>query len=313
MQMTYGSYSWQANSAEIVTGSKTLYDAGGLPYVLQCSIKVSGALSATSQIDADAKSNALIAALATPFQDFLVTLDNGNPSSIRLLNSTSISGVKVSDGPNFPKGTGAEYVTYRTYNFTIEAEYPHPALSLINPLGQNYLNGYGGGGQSGPGDPFGVLAASGSPPGSGSTFSLPSSNVTVLGNLSYGNQTSLPGGLIPGQFTSLIITAFQETVSTAGGGPVYAYLPALNGPPQKQLIYPVSVAHGTQTGTATGFQDYPQPPAPLWPDYLKTYPPRIIRRNPKRVGVSYRDFTIEWAYEYEASGPLIGQPSWWPG
>ena len=315
--MTYGSYAWLANSAEVTTASKSLYDAGGLPYVLQCRVMVRGALSCASQADADNQSNALIAALALPFQDFLITLDNGNPSSIRLLNSTSVSGVKVTDGPNFPKGTGAEYCNYRTYSFTVEAEYPHPALSLLPPLGAGYIDGYGGAsGDSGAGDlgdPFGVLGGGGDVPGSGATNALPSAGVTVAGQLSYGNLTSLPGGLLPGQFPGLIITAFSETVTTWGGGPVNVWLPALNGPPQQQITFPVSVGQGTQSGSATGFQDYPTPPSPLWPDFLKTRPPRVVRRNPKRVGTSYRDFTIEWSYDFQSPGPIVGQPAWWPG
>jgi len=138
--------------------------------------------------------------------------------------------------------------------------------------------------------------------------------IAEIGHISTGDKTSsLPGGMTPGYFNGLVITEFRETVTTSGGGPVYIYLPNLNGPPQRQLIYPVSVGTASQSGMAVGFQDWPAPPAPLWPNLLKTVPPRITRREPKRVGLSYQDFAIEWNYDYEAPGPLVGAPHWWPG
>ena len=322
MQMSYGNYTWSVpNSAEIRLSTQSKKDAAGVPYILSCRIDVNGALFCAGQADADSQTNALIAALSLQFQDFQVKLDSGSTSAIRLRNLDSISGVTVTSGPNFPNGKGAEAVTYRSFAFTIEADYPHPSMPLLPPLGSAYLGGYGGGGFAVGGvvrNPFGGLAGGGTAlgiPTNPNPAQLPGTNVrTNVGSLSSGNVgSSLPGGLIPGSFNGLVITDFHESVTTSGGGPTYIYLPNLNGPPQRQLVYPVSVGTAAQSGRAVGFQDWPSPPTPLWPAYLKTQPPRITRQEPRRVGLTYQNFAIEWSYDFEAAGPLFGAPHWWPG
>ena len=264
MQMAYGSYSWLANSAEITTGSATKYDASGLPHTLSCWIRVAGVLSCSSEYDADNQSNAMYGAMNTPFQDFVVSLDNTNTSSLRLRNADSFSGVRVTEGPNFPKEHGSGILQLPILFLQGRSRIPSPRPRLVAPTdpGLRQWLMAGGGGPSGAAFSGGwwhgqrpdhvqrrnrsgrqanrwhrfsatrlaLWAAAGQHPQcqavAGPTLAQRLAS-PVGGSLAYGSQSSsLPGGLTPGQFPGLVITDFHESVTTQGGGPTYIYLPA---------------------------------------------------------------------------------------
>lgn len=123
MRGAYGSYSFDDNAIIIGTESRTMLDHGQRPYSRQVSHKVRGYLSGSSQSDITQKMNALITALAVPYQDFNFYMDSGALSATYLLNASSISGVRVIDGPDFVESRGSEYATQRAFMFTVQAEY----------------------------------------------------------------------------------------------------------------------------------------------------------------------------------------------
>jgi hypothetical protein len=107
-----------------------------------------------------------------------------------------------------------------------------------------------------------------------------------------------------------VLVSFTESLTFSGGGPIYRHRPALNGKPQKQLIYPHSIFRATQAGEAVGFLATPQPPRALWPTAL-VEDPEITHVSPTRRGRLYTDFVVRWKYSFESAEPLIGSPTLW--
>lgn len=103
---------------------------------------------------------------------------------------------------------------------------------------------------------------------------------------------------------------FNETLSFEGGGPLYIHRRAINGPPQKQLVYPATEYKVTQTGRAIGYRAYPTPPAPKFPFALKESP-KIDRGAPERKGNGYQGYEVTWTYVFESAGPLVALPTLW--
>ena len=111
--------------------------------------------------------------------------------------------------------------------------------------------------------------------------------------------------------TATLLLDFHETLSFSGGGPIYAMRRAINGPPQRQLVYPQSEYRCTQQGRATGYRAYPVPQGPMFPAALKEAG-SFTRQSPRRMGPhSWQEYPVEWRYEFESVGPLVGVPAVW--
>lgn len=176
-------------------------------------------------------------ALQVPYLDLVFKDDAGLVTSEVLKNAGSITGVRVTRGPDFTTTTGPEYCTIRSFSFTAEAEYP------INANGLLLLN-------------------------------------------------------------------FTESLAFSGGLPLYVHRLAINGPPQKQLVYPQTVYRVTQSGEAVGYTTTPLANPPKWPFALKEAPD-IGTRSPERKGQGYQGYSISWTYRFESATPLLGAPSLW--
>ncbi len=110
------------------------------------------------------------------------------------------------------------------------------------------------------------------------------------------------------------LMSFHETVTYTGGGAKYGYLEPLAGMPIKQLLKRNTVFKATQQGSAVGLYTYPIVPFAIWPAHL-VHLPNLPYDTPRRTGfggaVNYTEFLVEWAYEFESSTPLNGNPSRW--
>lgn len=238
MQVKYGTYAFNANGVKVAYRQATLINAGGQPYAIEKTLSLDGYLEGDGQAACVLAASALATALARPYQDLILYTDAGAPSDCALYNSPSTTGV-VPQAPSFPDSVGAEYATFRRFQFSAKAEYP-----LAN--------------------------------------------------------------------TGAILMSFTERLQFSGGGPIYAHKMALNGPPQKQLIYPASIFKVVQEGEAVGYTFRPDPPPPIWPDALMTSPD-ITVDAPKRRGKKYTDFHVSWRYNFESATQLVGVPTIWKG
>lgn len=107
-----------------------------------------------------------------------------------------------------------------------------------------------------------------------------------------------------------LLVSFTESLSFSGGGPLYAVRRAINGPPQRQLIYPQTEYRCVQQGMAVGYRAYPVPPAPKFPQALRESPD-VRQRSPRRMGNGYAEYPVEWTYVFESAGPLSAAPTLW--
>jgi hypothetical protein len=237
VQLAYGGYLFDANATLLSVTQQTLLNDGGQVYARRRGVTVSGYLSGTGQNDLTQKENALKTALAVPYRDLVFLNDDGSPSSERLLNAGSITGVIVTRGPDFQNTQGPEYATVRSFTFTVEAEYP----------------------------------ASPAP----------------------------------------VYMSFVESLAFSGGAAIYAHRPAINGRPQKQLVYPASVYRVVQRGRATGYRGYPPFPPAKFPAALMESPD-LEEETPRKRGRGYERWPITWRYLHESASPLVQVPSLWP-
>ena len=106
------------------------------------------------------------------------------------------------------------------------------------------------------------------------------------------------------------LVEFSETVEYSGGEPEYVHKRAMNGPPQKQLVWFQTEFRAVQSGKAVGFRAYPNPARMLFPGDRKTAP-TYTRGNPKRLGDGYINYPLTWSYSYESNSPLVGIPNVW--
>jgi hypothetical protein len=123
MQLFWGTYSWAANSVKLAWHNRTTQSEAGVPLSQVLTVDVSGYLAVSSQSDCTAKVEALETALSVPYRDLRFVDDSSADTHVVLYNSTSLSGVRITAGPHFPASQGGEYVNWRYFEFTAEAEY----------------------------------------------------------------------------------------------------------------------------------------------------------------------------------------------
>ncbi len=112
--------------------------------------------------------------------------------------------------------------------------------------------------------------------------------------------------------TAALLLHFTETLTFEGGYPIFRHRLAVEGPNQKQLVYPRDTYRATQSGNASGYRAVPSAPPPLWPFALKDGP-KITRTTPERKGpAGYQGYGLTWYYDYEDIAPLLGFPNLWP-
>ncbi len=98
---------------------------------------------------------------------------------------------------------------------------------------------------------------------------------------------------LPG--TGALLLDFHESLTQSGGGPVFKMRPNLNTFASRWLVYPQYPATLIQEGFAVGYQGYPPPPPPVFPNALME-PGQIKRDSPKLRGQGYDSYRVDWRY-----------------
>jgi hypothetical protein len=123
MQLKFGSYSWPVNGVKVGQRRKLVRGNNGLPWKFYDTIEADGYLEGTTQAGLTTATFTMQTALQRNFQDLILYCDDGSESATLLTNRDSITGVIVTDGPNFTDTQGPEYVNQRHFQFTAEADY----------------------------------------------------------------------------------------------------------------------------------------------------------------------------------------------
>lgn len=132
----------------------------------------------------------------------------------------------------------------------------------------------------------------------------------------YRSYTLVLEGEIPNSDPAAAVLEWQETLSFTGGGPRFVYLETLNGLPILQFVNQSTTFKVSQTGSALGYQAWPQPAYPIWPAAEHTDQRQISRSTPQRVGsgvnASDVQWRVGWSFQFESALPLSGNPTPWP-
>jgi hypothetical protein len=240
MIFRFGNYSCDNGVTELVISKRAQFTSAGVPYLVTEQWGASITLlppDGSSDLVADLTTK--IAACEAGFKQvnvdaFLLT-ESGGATAHSILHSQTLGGIRVIQPPSFPRGTGADYATYRSTSVGIEAD---------------------------------VICA-GTPP---------------------------------------LYLQFQESLQTQGGGPFRVWTMPIVGLPQRQIPRQAKTYLAVQSGTATGFLQYPPVPPALFPGALSENPV-ITRTAPRRnAGGTFSEYGVSWQYVYESSSPLIGVP-----
>ena len=114
--------------------------------------------------------------------------------------------------------------------------------------------------------------------------------------------------------TAFLLVDFEETLTVTGGTPLIVVLEPINAPPIAQVTVPVQGYRATQSGSAVGYRTRPIADVvapPLFPSALTRR--TVTQKSPDRVGVNYRNWGVQWAYEYASATELVGTPAKWEG
>lgn len=147
MQAKWGTrYTFLENGVDISSRTRVRLSDAGRPLTYITRLDVGGWLEGDGQAALSLEEDALRQALAVPYLDFKFLTDAGAVSATGLLNSESLTGVRVVDGPHFTGTDGAEYATIRKFDFAVEAEFliPNTANAVVSFTEQVTIVGDGG-------------------------------------------------------------------------------------------------------------------------------------------------------------------------
>ncbi len=122
MFVRYRSYTHDDNEVALSISSTPLYGDTGYRYGLHKVWRLSGVLQADTQAELTGKIRQLEQAYSVDGGDLTFRLADGTVTAHSLLNKHTMGGVRVTSGPTFSRGEGAEYSTFRSYEITLEAD-----------------------------------------------------------------------------------------------------------------------------------------------------------------------------------------------
>lgn len=122
MYLQYGNYQHAANEASVGITRQGVWSDAGILTGWREQWRISGFLQAADQESLTIAILALVQAYSIQGQDLGLYLDSGLLSSHYLLSAGTKAGTRVTEGPTFSQGEGAEYSTFRSYQITVEAE-----------------------------------------------------------------------------------------------------------------------------------------------------------------------------------------------
>lgn len=126
MQLWYNGYAFPANAVACTTATRGVPSRSGRIIRRIGTIVCSGTLFGAGQAALTLAEQALRTALNQNYQSLILKMDNGANSSVNLINNSTLSGVRITDGPNFGEATGGEFARIRRFVFTAEAEWVTP-------------------------------------------------------------------------------------------------------------------------------------------------------------------------------------------
>ena len=241
MYLRYGNYSHDADTCTFTINASVQEDESGNPFEVNYTWNIEGQIQGADQPTVVENFRLLETAYATWFQDLGFFTDAG-VSTHTLLNSGSISGVKIVGPPSYPRGDGAQLSTFR--DFTITATASYPAYGTANVLrSYNESLSFSGGGPE-----RAVIECANVPPQEqiikSYTMRTARQSGSAVGLFAY---PTIPAPLFPGK---------ERIVSDPPGNPVKGSPKRRNG---KLVDWPISWSYEFISGTPIDGSPNPWP------------------------------------------------------
>lgn len=148
MILTYNGYSHPDNEANVIISRAGVAAEDGFIYAYNETWNITGILHGDTDAELVQNMAALLAAYS--IQGGNLTWTKGGVTMHQLVSADTLTGTKVTALPQFPKNTGGELTTFRTYNITVEAEVPFVSLNPLSPLILKYEESISTTGTGGP-------------------------------------------------------------------------------------------------------------------------------------------------------------------
>lgn len=130
MLLKYGTYTHAHHECAIVITRRAQFSPRGHRRFVRETWQIAGWLHGANPAELTGAIAALRTAYAATGVDAGLYLDDGQtPTDHVLLSAQTLGGVRVR-ALDFPHGTGAEYSTFRSYQITLEADFPEASPTL---------------------------------------------------------------------------------------------------------------------------------------------------------------------------------------
>lgn len=123
MKLRYGSYTHADNECAVVISKDSILGEDNQPVRVRERWDVVGQLHADSTSELTTAINALATAYSNDKGDIALLTSTGGGTAHVMLTNDTINGTRVVQRPSFPRGTGAEYTTWRNYTLAVEGDY----------------------------------------------------------------------------------------------------------------------------------------------------------------------------------------------
>lgn len=122
MKVQLGSYTFQVNEASLSINKRGLIGDNGLVYAWEHNWNISGRIIRDTVAELGTAIEELEVAVQVIDSDCRVLFDDGSATVHNIPYLRTLNGIRAIIPPSYPTSEGAEYVTYRTFNMTIQAE-----------------------------------------------------------------------------------------------------------------------------------------------------------------------------------------------
>lgn len=121
IRLQYGDYEHPLSEAAVSISRRPEFDDTGNDFAIRNEWFIQGRLEGTSQADISTQIQQLEAAYSQQNRSIQLEFEGGQATAHQIDVSQTIDGVRVSAGPSYPVGQGAEYANFRTYTIQVEA------------------------------------------------------------------------------------------------------------------------------------------------------------------------------------------------
>lgn len=121
--VSYGSFSFDSDTVAVSIQRNNTLNEAMQSYITTHQWELTGQIQGTTQNDVISKCALMETAFSLAGKDLIVLGNDGSTVAHSLLNAGSVSGVRVTRPPSYPRGDGTQLTTFRDFTISLEADY----------------------------------------------------------------------------------------------------------------------------------------------------------------------------------------------